>query len=178
MLTYCLSLEDIMIFDAFEIHLKIIMQYLYCVLHMERHKNLYSQIHVCRDFSASQPDSYFGCMSWNQNSIIKVWIMLDEWEFWAWLYHIVHGFYLPHNKPIVILSLLKILSLLYKHFVCFCVLSRQIPGIWLWTHEEHGTLWTVWTSRLQCEEYHCTHIIAVWHRRFSCQSWGELGVSF
>jgi len=65
-----------MIFSAVEINLKIIMQHLYCVPNKVRHKNLYSQIHIWQDFSASQPDSYFGCMSWNQNCIIKVWISL------------------------------------------------------------------------------------------------------
>jgi hypothetical protein len=80
-LTYSLSLEDIMIFDPLEIHFKIIMQYPYCVPNKERHKNIFSQIQIYQDFSASQPDSYFGCMSWNQNNIIKVWIMLEEWEF-------------------------------------------------------------------------------------------------
>ena len=96
---------------------------------------------------------------------------------WAWSYHIVHGFCLPHNKPIMILSSHKILRFTLWDFVCFCVLSRQIPGIWLWACEERGTLWAVWTSRLQFEEYHCTHIIALRHRRLNCQSWGELGVS-
>ena len=84
--------------DPWILNLKIIMQYLYCVPNKERYKNLFSQIQICQDFSASQPNFYFGCRSWNQNSIIKVWIMLEEWEFWAWPYHMVHGFYLPHNK--------------------------------------------------------------------------------
>jgi hypothetical protein len=59
---YSLSLEDIMKLDAFEIDMKIIMQYFYSAPNKEKHNNLYSQINICQDFSAYQPNSYFGCI--------------------------------------------------------------------------------------------------------------------